>query len=457
MKRGPFVWRPVLDLCVWAVKQNRAIRGRDVRQFEMDAHWGWTRAAVSRLLTEGFSSKENPIPSELREQVWPGILAGTLDPEPTPEQEREYVEKASKGRQQGEGLTSATAFDPFTNSMNTPRGVAMEAVVRYALWVRSGFEKLKDNQSLAKGFNAIPEAREVLDFHLNPENDPSITIRTVYGQRAPWLHLLDEKWAQENTARIFARNRPELWHAAWDAYVGYSQPFDNVFDWLRGEYAFAVEQIGSHEHGWSQPQAPDYSLAQHLMSFYWRGKIDHKSEILTAFYLRADAPLRAHVLSFIGRSLRNTKEAVPKEVVERLKVLWMQLVETAKKQPSLADEFKEYGWWFTSSKLDDEWSLAQLLEALHLAKRVEPDHLVVERLVALASSMPNPSIQALRMMIEGDTKGWGVLGWTDKAKEIIRTVRKSGDGQARDTADDLVNLLGSRGLFDFGELLKEPV
>jgi len=186
----------------------------------MDAHWGWTRAAVSRLLTEGFSSEENPIPFELREQVWPGIVAGTLDPEPTPEQEREYVEKASTGKQQGESLTSATAFDPFTNSMNTPRGVAMEAVVRYALWVRSGFEKLKDNQSLAKGFDAIPEARDVLDLHLNPENDPSITIRTVYGQRAPWLHLLDEKWAQENTARIFARSRPELWHAAWDAIGG---------------------------------------------------------------------------------------------------------------------------------------------------------------------------------------------------------------------------------------------
>jgi hypothetical protein len=451
-----FAWRPVLDLCVWAVRQNREIPGR-VQRFEMDAHWGWTRAAVSRLLTEGFSSEANPIPFELREQAWPGIVAGTLDPEPTPEQEMEYLEKASKGKQQGEGLASATAFDPFTNSMNTPRGVAMEAVVRYALWVRSGFEKLQDNQSLAKGFDAIPEAREILDLHLNPENDPSITIRTVYGQRAPWLHLLDEKWAQENTARIFTRNRPELWHAAWDAYIGYSQPFDKVFDWLRGEYAFAVEQIGSHKHGWSQPQAPDYSLAQHLMSFYWRGKIDHKSEILTAFYSRADAPLRAHVLSFIGRSLRNTKEAIPKEVVDRLKVLWTQMVESAKQRPTLADEFKEYGWWFASSKLDDQWSLAQLLEALRLANRVEPDHLVVERLVALASSMPNPSIQALRMMIEGDSNGWGVLGWTDKAKEIIRTVRKSGDGQARDAADDLVNLLGSRGLFDFGELLKEPV
>lgn len=456
MKRS-FVWRPVLDLCVWAVKQNRAIPGRDVRQFEMDAHWGWTRAAVSRLLTEGFSSNENPIPFELREQVWPGIVAGTLDPEPTPEQERDYVEKASKGKQRDEGLPRATPFDPFTNSMNTPRGVAMEAVVRYALWVRSGFEKLRDNQSLAKGFQAIPEAREILDFHLNPENDPSITIRTVYGQRAPWLHLLDQKWAQENTARIFTRSRPELWHAAWDTYIGYSQPFDNVFDWLRGEYAFGVEQIGSHEHGWSQPQSPDYSLAQHLMSFYWRGKLDLQSEILTAFYSRADGPLRAHVLSFIGRSLRNTKEAVPKEVAERLKVLWLQLVETTKHGPTLADEFKEYGWWFASSKFDDEWSVAQLLEALRLAKRVEPDHLVVERLAALASSMPNSSIQALRMMIEGDTKAWGVLGWTDKAKEIIRTARKSGDGQARDAADDLVNLLGSRGYFDFGELLKEPV
>jgi hypothetical protein len=452
-----FEWPLVLDLCTWAVEAKGEILGRDVSRFEADPHWGWTRAAVARLLTEGFSSEGNQIPFELREKVWSGIEAGTTDPEPTQAQENKYFEKFVGGERKKGGVPTAAGFDPFTNSLNTPRGVAMEAVVRYALWVRSRYEESRDSELLAKGFDAMPEVREVLDFHLNPQNDPSITIRTIYGQRAPWLQLLDDQWAQANTPRIFSRARPELWHAAWDAYIGYSQPFEKVFDWLRGEYAYAVEQMGSHDHGWSQPLAPDYSLAQHLVSFYWRGKLSLESEILAAFLSRADGPLRAHVLSYIGRSLRNTSGSVPTEIIDRLKALWLQLVAAAKRRSEPPqDEFKEYGWWFASSKLDDKWSIQQLLEALRLAKRLEPDHLVVERLATLAASMPSPVVEALQMMIEGDSVGWGVLGWTDKAKEIIRTARKSGDARAREAAENLVNLLGSRGHFDFGELLKEP-
>jgi hypothetical protein len=78
---------------------------------------------------------------------------------------------------------------------------------------------------------------------------------------------------------------------------------------------------------------------------------------------------------------------------------------------------KQFGWWFASAKLDDEWSVYQLLEALRLARQVELAHLVVERLVSIARKMPGPSIQALGMIIHGDAKGWGVLGWSDNAKE----------------------------------------
>ena len=149
---------------------------------------------------------------------------------------------------------------------------------------------------------------------------------------------------------------------------------------------------------------------------------------------------------------------MPSTVAARLKKLWTERLKAVDQQPEIgAEELKEYGWWFASGKLDDEWSIAQLLEALRLAKQVEPDHLVVERLVEMTQKAPRQCVEALSMMIEGDTQGWAILGWKGKAEEILRTARKSGNAEARERAEEVVNLLGSRGHFGFGRLLTEPV
>jgi len=109
-----FAWRPVLDLCVWArqAKIDKS-RGR-VRRFEMDAQLGWDEGRRFKAFDRKvFPPKRNPIPLELREAgSGLGSWRELLIPKPTPEQEREYVEK---GRQRGksnrgEGLTSATAI-----------------------------------------------------------------------------------------------------------------------------------------------------------------------------------------------------------------------------------------------------------------------------------------------------------------------------------------------------------
>lgn len=454
-QRRKFEWLPLLALCTWAVGHPREIPGRVVNHFEMDPHWGWTTSAVIELLTEGLASEDNPISPELRYHVWRGIEAGTNAPEPTVDQEAKYLLKEAKS----EGEKGHGYCDPFTNAINSPRGIAIGAVVQFALWLRRGFERSQGKETLlAQGFEAMPEVQRVLDAHLDEKIDPSISIRSVYGERIPWLHLLDEKWARQNTARLFPRNQTEHWHAAWDTYIGFCAPYDKVLDWLKDEYAFAVEQIGNHEHGWSQPQAPDYALAQHLVSFYWRGRLKQQDPIFETFYSRADGKLRGHALNFIGRSLRNTAEAIPEQIQERLKALWAKHIELAKRKPAgTAEEMKEFGWWFVSRKFDDDWSLRQLIEALRLAHRVEPDHLVVGRLADLSGAMPLLCVEALMLMVEGDEKGWAIQGWTNKPKEIIRTARASGNSAARKMAEELVNLLGSRRYFDFGELLKEPI
>jgi hypothetical protein len=141
-----------------------------------------------------------------------------------------------------------------------------------------------------------------------------------------------------------------------------------------------------------------------------------------------------------------------------LKLLLNTRISASKEPGSLrTEELEEYGWWFVSGKFDDAWSIAKLLEILQLVGWVVPDHLVVERLAQISQAEPLQCIECLTMLVNGDNRGWGVIGWRDEAMTIIRAARKSGDLESRKKAEELVNLLESRGNFEFGQLLNEPV
>jgi len=153
--------------------------------------------------------------------------------------------------------------------------------------------------------------------------------------------------------------------------------------------------------------------------------------------------------------LRDTAEIAP-AIIDRLKALWTSRLRAAKSDRnglSFAEELARFGWWFASKKLELEWALSQLVEALQIANKAEPDFLVVENLAEISSTMPLQSVRCLAMMVRGDREGWGILGWSDFARKILTDATNSSDHAAKDEAVQLIHKLGSRGYFEFGELL----
>ena len=127
------------------------------------------------MLSAGFESKTSPIPIAERERVWAVLAVLLHDPDPTPLHEERY---------------GGANIGPRTLSLNTTRGQAMHAAVRYGLWIRRSMEADEPEAVLREeGFASIPELREVLDQHLDPGCDPSIAVRSIYGQWFPWLVL----------------------------------------------------------------------------------------------------------------------------------------------------------------------------------------------------------------------------------------------------------------------------
>lgn len=443
-QKRSFPWPPVLAICQWVVEQPRDSGKIRNRHLEHDPHWGWAWKSIAELLEAGFGDSATEIPFNLRNQVWDILKPITHDPEPDEKYEREY---------------GGTNMDPAHISINTTRGEAMHAVIRYALWIRRHIEKSEDARDrLLRGFDEMPEVRDVLNTHLNAQIDPSLAIRSIYGRYFPWLLLLDRNWAASQVPAIFPlEETPQHFReAAWDTYIVFCPPYDNVFEVLEPIYRNAVAHLGEDTE--AQRHEPDHQLAQHLMTYFWRGKLrlDDDNGLLAQFWQRANDNVRAHAIEFIGRSLSNTTTDIPPAISLRLKDLWARRLGVAKGSANIANyenELAAFGWWFRAGKLESEWEIAQLKEVLLLVQKIDPDSMVVERLAEIANTAPKAAVECLRLLVEIVERPWGIYAWRDDAKKILATVIQSTNVQARDEAIKLVHQIGSMGHLEFRELL----
>jgi hypothetical protein len=232
--------------------------------------------------------------------------------------------------------------------------------------------------------------------------------------------------------------------------------YNDVFDLLREEYLYQIGQIGRHSYTGSHLGNPDDRLAAHLVTMYWRGRLPLDDVLLESFFAKAPDRVRAHAIEFVGRSLRNDTGDVAEEILVRLRAFWASRLAAARAPVAggpFVEELSRFGWWFASGKFADGWAIDQLIEALKIAQKAEPDHLMVERLTELSSSMPRKVVECLAMLVAGDKEGWNILGWRQSAHKILECAIHSGDHNAAAAAAALIHKLGARGYFEFRSLL----
>ena len=420
-----FPWERALDLCERVVEREQTEWVPGTR--------GRPRRRIAGLIASGLKDKPNQIPIEMRERVWSILELLMEDSDPISDRE---------------GLEN----DLPTVAINSVRGEAMHAALRYALWV----ERALDPEGSFEGVASMPELRSMLDRHLDTEVEPSRAIRSVYGEWFVQLVRIDEAYAKKIAPVIFPAEdgSAHFWSAAWNSYVVFNQPWVRVFEVLENTYRLAIERFKATDEEIAIGGHPRESLGEHLMHLRIIGEIGLEDDgLFPNFWKAASTEVRKHVISDVGWSLEHGEGELSEEVRARLVETWEWI---ASEPDARAEELAAFGSWFGTPDLDDAWLLAQGTRVLALGAQLDPDHVVYQALPRLVVEFPREAIEVLRLMVVTDAEGWSVLGSVDEVRAAIATVLLGDDAHAQAEAVALINLLGAQGMKEFRDLLPPP-
>jgi hypothetical protein len=432
-------WKSILTLALALVEQAQSgTLPTFVSQNRHDA-WGskWDGAfqEIASLLEAGL---ENPAvgPSfELREDIWRVLCFVCEHPEPTPEYEQQY---------------GGNNMEPLTLSINTVRGRGFHALFAYLFWCDRHFASKGENGS------RIPaECKAVLEAHLDPMHDPSLTVRSVYGRFFPWLYIYEPAWATGLLDRLFPLKAQELRYAAWETYL-LNAVFPQVYGALKPLYELAISETRKFTRDRRFSIDPVQRLAEHMMVAYaYRAEPD-KSATWAKFFRVATAKDRGSAVSFGGRAyiLRDSEsfdETSPD--ISRLQEFWEWRLADSKD----AEELREFGWWVKEGKFSDEWMLQRLIGTLKKTEgAIEADNFVLDALADLASPHPLLCGQALMLIVKSrHTERW-ILGPGSRIQDILTTLYSKPAAEERHLAVQIIDYLTKLGFEAYRQILENP-
>jgi hypothetical protein len=190
---------------------------------------------------------------------------------------------------------------PVTMALTTVRGVAFRAIVQYAWWHKRKTPPVQTPRL------ASP-VRDLLDRHLDPEHEPTRTVRSVYGRFFPQLLACDKQWARSRVEVIFPRDASleglGLRRAAWDSYLVFNPAYRDAYKLLSERYQDAIAGLAEHP-GVERPDRVDdevrEALVRHVLELYVHGSVGLESgSLVDLFFGHAPVGTRARLIQAAG-------------------------------------------------------------------------------------------------------------------------------------------------------------
>ena len=398
--------------------------------------WKMVKMGIVNFIEAGLESPDISFPYELRGTIWEIIEILLQDKEPDLDYEKEY---------------GGDNMDPVTLSLNTVRGKAMHALIQYALWCAQCLNLSEDEDKMTS------EVKKWLEKMLNPNIEPTETIRSVYGLYLPTLFYLNKCWVEKHLHDIFPEDgeHRNLWRAAWEAYIIYSNFYCDIYKMLRTQYKAAIDKLNSPRIS----QIAKEKLSEHLIIAYLWGieDIDNNS-LIRLFFKEPHPEMWAHAMWFVGNALEDLPKGTEdeKKITNRVKNLLEWRIEEIRKlergkRKDHVHELEWFGMCFTHGFFDGNWMIPQLLNTLELTNgRIKFAGDILDILQDHVRDHYLEILKILSLLTKAEDQGIFIITSEEKIKNLLYIIIKNHPrDEIKDKVNEIIDNLVRKGYHEF--------
>lgn len=332
---------------------------------------------------------------------------------------------------------------PWQTRLSSVFGVSLECVFSYLSWVK---DSDRNQEFYSKALKLLESLFQ----------EPLHTTSYIIGYHITFLYDINPGWVEANINEIFPLEDAKLdfFEAAWSGYLHRNRVTINSFELLRPFYLYSIEKIKDEP---KLVPIPTEYLASHITLSYIDGLEDVKDEksLIRRFFENAPDDVRKVLVRNIGVNLQKYKEEEDFEKIkERLMDLFdfrLECVRTG--NPSeYQEELQGFSYWFKHSIFDKDWTIDRYLELLRLAKNGN-SYYIIDILKEYASEFPVQTLECLKIIGEKHIS-YGFILFESEFKDVLSTILKSGNEDAKEEVVEYINHLLKRNLHTFKDLLE---
>ena len=403
------------DLCEWVLSHPDRPRVEGVNRSDVSKEhpdWGSSRRAVGDFVGMVLTKDVN-VPITARER-----LASLLDKLCTQyDRQLDDDEPVLQGRD-----------DQLNEAINNTRSRALDKLVDFGYWVR---RQLEDDQA------DTPEVFTILEKRLGSECEHPLKLPeyALLGMHYVRIYSLDREWAARHKSDFFPQENLRAWVEAFGNFLKSSRPFRPIFDIVRDDIEFALENIEKLKVGRGGRENLTDRLGEHLFAYYLWGvyPLTGDDSLLDKFYekTKADKERWGRLFNNIGFSLRNSGKQLQEGLQQRIVEFFDWRYEKKKQS-----ELEMFPIWLSAECLDAEWRLKAYSRVLDVCGSKDfRVSIQVDALLGMLEDHTALVVECFAKLTDVIVKNKSPFIQADKAKPILRVRQVSKDDTVRANAE----------------------